>query len=160
MIRLTVILLIIFTFNACGQKRDSTPSWIQLFNGKDLKDWKVKITGYPLGENFGNTFRVKDGKMTVGYEKYDSFNDRFGHIFYKQKFSYYLLAMEYRFVGDQVSGGPNWAIRNSGAMIHGQSPESMGVKQDFPISIEVQLLGGNGTDERHRPISARLAQTW
>jgi hypothetical protein len=27
-------------------------------------------------------------------------------------------------------------------MIHGQSPESMAVDQDFPVSIEVQLLGG------------------
>jgi hypothetical protein len=33
-------------------------------------------------------------------------------------------------------------------MIHGQSAESMEVKQDFPVSIEVQLLGGNGKDER------------
>ena len=33
-------------------------------------------------------------------------------------------------------------------MVHGQSPESMTVDQDFPVSIEVQLLGGNGTDKR------------
>ncbi|MES2732858.1 MAG: DUF1080 domain-containing protein, partial [Bacteroidota bacterium] len=102
-----------------------------------------------LGENYANTFRVTDGKLAVGYEQYDSFNDRFGHLFYKQPFSSYLLAMEYRFTGEQAKGGPGWAIRNSGAMIHGQAPETMGLNQDFPISLEVQLLGGNGKDERH-----------
>lgn len=33
-------------------------------------------------------------------------------------------------------------------MLHCQSPESMLVEQDFPISLEMQLLGGNGKDER------------
>jgi hypothetical protein len=33
-------------------------------------------------------------------------------------------------------------------MLHGQDPNTMGVDQDFPISIEGQLLGGNGNDER------------
>jgi hypothetical protein len=85
----------------------------------------------------------------VSYDQYTGdFNDRFGHIFYKQKFSSYLLGMEYRFTGDQVKGGPGWAVRNSGAMVHSQSPETIGLNQDFPISIEVQLLGGNGTEER------------
>ena len=126
----------------------SADGWIQLFNGRDLNDWKPKITGYPLGENFGNTFRVEDGMMKVRYDAYTDFQERFGHIFYKEKFGNYLLAVEYRFVGDQVHGGPEWAIRNSGAMLHCQAPETMGVDQDFPISIELQLLGGNGQDER------------
>jgi hypothetical protein len=51
-------------------------------------------------------------------------------------------------VDEQVKGGPGWAFRNNGLMIHGQSAESMEFDQDFPVSIEVQLLGGNGTDER------------
>jgi len=122
--------------------------WVQLFNGKDLKDWNVKITGYRLNENFANTFRVENGVMKVSYDGYDQFNERFGHIFYKDKFSYYLLGIEYRFVNDQAKGGPGWAIRNSGAMLHCQDPRTMGVKQDFPISIEAQLLGGNGKDNR------------
>ena len=32
--------------------------WIQLFNGKSLDGWVPKITGYPLGENYADTFRV------------------------------------------------------------------------------------------------------
>lgn len=123
--------------------------WIQMFNGKDLNDWIIKIKDHPLNENYGNTFRVEDGVMKVSYDQYhDQFKEQFGHIFYKQKFSAYLLVIEYRFVGDQIKDGPGWAYRNSGAMLHCQSPESMAVEQDFPISLECQLLGGNGTDER------------
>jgi hypothetical protein len=34
-----------------------------------------------------------------------------------------------------------YCYRNSGVMIHSQSPESMDIKQNWPVSIEVQLLG-------------------
>ena len=122
--------------------------WISLFNGKDLDHWIPKIRGYETGDNFGNTFRVEDGVLKVSYDAYTEFENRFGHIFYDQPFSYYKLLVEYRFTGDQVSNGPAWAYRNSGIMIHGQSAESMAVDQDFPISIEVQLLGGDGNSER------------
>lgn len=133
---------------AYGQNDPEQKEWIRLFNGKDLHDWNVKISGYDLNENYGNTFRVEDGKMKVSYDQYDAFNRRFGHIFYKQPFSYYRLRVEYRFTGEQCPGGPDWAFRNSGIMIHGQTAESMRNEQDFPISIEVQLLGGSGSGER------------
>lgn len=122
--------------------------WRQIFNGKDLKGWEPKIRGYALNDNFGNTFRVENGVLKVGYEKYDAFNDRFGHIFFNEKFSYYTIAVEYRFIGEQCPGGPGWATRNSGIMLHCQSARSMGKDQDFPISIEVQLLGGLGKGPR------------
>jgi 3-keto-disaccharide hydrolase len=128
---------------------DSTDGkWMQLFNGKDLDDWIVKIRGYEVGDNFGDTFRVEDGLLTVSYENYDSFDERFGHLFYKDKFSHYRLRAEYRFIGEQAPNGPGWAFRNSGLMIHGESPETMGIDQSFPVSIEVQLLGGAETGER------------
>ncbi|HEY5744694.1 MAG TPA: DUF1080 domain-containing protein [Chryseolinea sp.] len=148
MMRWIVFSLVAVLFVAAVPEKDRRVKWIQLFNGKNLNDWKPKIAGYPLGENYAGTFGVSDGKIKVSYSGYENFDERYGHLFYKQPFSYYLLAVEYRFTGEQVKGGPDWAFRNSGAMIHGQSPESMGVKQDFPISIEVQLLGGNGKDER------------
>jgi len=123
--------------------------WIQLFNGKDLNDWIVKIKDHPLNDNYGNTFRVENGVMKVSYDQFNNaFKEQFGHIFYKQKFSAYLLYIEYRFTGDQIKDGPDWAYRNSGAMLHCQDPKSMLVEQDFPISLEMQLLGGNGKDER------------
>lgn len=123
-------------------------TWIQLFNGTDLDDWIVKIRGHEVGDNYGNTFRVRDSLLTVNYDQYTDFASQFGHIFYKEPFSYYRLRAKYRFVGEQCPEGPGWAFRNSGLMIHGQAPETMGLDQDFPISIEVQLLGGNGSDPR------------
>jgi hypothetical protein len=127
---------------------DSVEKWVQLFNGKNLDGWTVKIRGHEPGDNFGDTFRVEDGVMKVSYEHYDQFRERFGHIFYNTPYSNYVLRVEYRFTGDQAQGGPGWAVRNSGVMIHGESPETMAKDQDFPASIEVQLLGGNGTDPR------------
>src|SRR5688572_25593385 len=99
--------------------------WLPLFNGRDLDGWTPKITGYPVGENALHTFRVADGLLQVRYDEYDTFADRFGHLFYKGEFSYYVIAVEYRFVGDQVAGGPGWARRNSGVMVHGQPTASM-----------------------------------
>ena len=123
--------------------------WISLFNGRDLRGWTPKIRGHELGENFGGTFRVEDGLLRVVYDAYENFDERFGHLFYEHPYSHYRLRLEYRFVGEQVPGGPGWALRNSGVMIHGQDPASMLVNQSFPVSIEVQLLGGDGQRERH-----------
>jgi hypothetical protein len=131
-----------------GDVKSPEKGWIALFNGKDLDGWTPKIKGYAAGDNYADTFRVEDGVLKVKYDKYDKFNERFGHLFYKTPFSHYRLRIEYRFVGDQCPGGPSWAIRNSGVMIHGQSPESMRKDQDFPVSIEVQFLGGNGSRKR------------
>ncbi len=129
-------------------KAGSNEKWVQLFNGKDLDDWQIKFSGYELGENFNNTFRVEDGLLRVSYDEWDEWNNQFGHMFYKDEFSHYRLHVEYRFVGEQVKGGPGWAFRNNGLMLHGQSAESMELDQDFPVSVEVQLLGGNGKNER------------
>ena len=122
--------------------------WISLFNGKDLTGWTVKMTGYDVGQNFGDTFRVENGVLKVSYDKYDTFGGRFAHLFSKQKYSSYRLRVEYRFTGEQCPGAPTWGLRNSGVMIHSQSPESMRKDQDFPVSIEVQFLGGTGEGER------------
>ena len=131
-----------------GSAAPREQEWRSLFNGEDLTGWTVKITGYDLGEDPLRTFRVEDGLLTVGYERYDVFGQRFGHLFYDQPFSSYVLRIEYRFIGEQVEGGPDWAVKNSGVMFHSQSPQSMARDQDFPISLEAQFLGGNGLDER------------
>lgn len=137
-------LLLLLSSVAFGQKNAAKEDWKQLFNGKNLEGWDVKIRGNDLNDNFGNTFRVEDGKMVVRYGQYDDFARKYGHIFYKGDFSYYRIAVEYRFVGEQAPKGEGWAFRNSGVMIHGQPAATMGKEQDFPASIEVQLLGGNG----------------
>jgi hypothetical protein len=125
-----------------------TRQWIQLFNGRDLAEWTIKFAKHDLGENVRNTFRVADGLLQVRYDQWPSFNGEFGHIFYKDPFSYYLLAAEYRFVGEQVTGAPAWAMRNNGLMLHSPHPQTMLKDQDFPIALEIQLLGGLGKGAR------------
>ena len=136
--------------SACcfAQNDPNRKDWIQAFNGKNLDGWVMKIAGYPLGENYGNTFRVENGLLKASYDQYPEFANKFGHIFYRTKFSHYIVAVEYRFVGEQAKNGPAWAIRNNGIMVHCQAPETMGKDQDFPISVEVHLLGGGPTGER------------
>ena len=122
--------------------------WVALFNGKDLTGWTPKIAGYALGENYADTFRVEDGLLKVRYDGYTDFGGRFGHLFYARELAHYRLRIEYRFSGEQVPGGPGWGWRNSGVMLHGQRPETMTKEQEFPVSIEVQFLGGDGTNAR------------
>src|SRR5437870_2452760 len=122
--------------------------WTPIFDGKTLDGWTPKFKGEALGVNYLDTFRVRDGLLTVNYDKYTKFDERFGHIFYKEKLSHYRLRIEYRFVGEQCPGGPGWAFRNNGAMLHCQDPKTMSKDQEFPVSIEFQLLGGNGKDKR------------
>lgn len=125
--------------SADAQKED----WLTLFNGRDLDGWTPKIAGSDYGVNFGNTYRVEDGLIKVRYDQYDSFDGRFGVLFYKQPFAYYRLRIEYRFLGEQMKGHPGaWATRNAGVMIHSQSGESMLRDQTFPICVEAQFLGG------------------
>lgn len=124
--------------------------WIRLFNGRDLSGWVVKIAGHDVGEDAARTFRVVDGTLRVSYDGYPQFANRFGHLFYRAPFADYHLVIEYRFTGDWLADTPGWARRNSGAMLHAQDPRSMRREQDFPISIELQLLSGLG-DGRPRP---------
>ena len=137
-------LLVVLLIPVCATAGDpDKEEWIPLFNGKDLDGWVPKITGFEVGDNHADTFRVEDGVMKMSYDKYEGdFDGRFGHLFTEELYSYYRIRVEYRFVGEQAPGGPEWAFRNSGIMIHGQPVETMQKDQDFPICIEVQLLGG------------------
>lgn len=131
------------------ESKPSDNEWRSLFNGKDLTGWQVKIKGFESGDNHADTFRVENGVLKVSYDNYEGpFRGRFGHLFYEKPFSNYDLRVEYRIVGEQYQSGPGWAIRNSGIMIHGQKPETMRKDQDFPVSLEVQLLGGDGKTPR------------
>lgn len=136
------LLFMLLCFQVSAQITAPQKEWKQLFNKKNLDGWDVKIKGYELNDNYANTFSVKDKKMVVNYDGYEKFTQNYGHIFYKTPYSYYVVRAEYRFVGEQVKGGEGWALRNSGIMVHGQPANTMLKDQDFPISIEVQLLGG------------------
>lgn len=133
----------LFLLPACDNSPEkSKEEWVPLFNGKDLEGWDIKITSRPLNENYKNTFRVEDSMLRIVYDEYTTFDDKFGHLYYKKPYAYYKLRYQYRFTGNQTPGGATWNVRNSGVMLHSQSAQSVNINQDFPVSVEVQLLGG------------------
>jgi len=145
-LQFAVITLLVLSLGALHAEAQNSSSddeeWVSLFNGRDLDDWIIKIRHHPVGENTNDTFRVQDGLMTVGYDEYGDFDEQFGHIFYREPFSHYRIRVEYRFIGEQAPNAPEWARRNSGVMLHSPAPDTMPEDQDFPISVEVQFLGG------------------
>lgn len=148
LLAITLPLLVLVIPSTGQEPKKDNDGWVPLFNGENLDGWTPKIKGYELGNNHADTFRVEDGILKVSYDKYKDFDGKFGHLFYKDKFSHYRLRIEYRFVGDQCKGGPGWATRNSGVMLHCQDPKTMRKDQDFPVSIEAQFLGGLGKGNR------------
>lgn len=149
-----LIVVVIFLCQSCNAQKNtgdvSKEKWIPLFNGKDINDWIVKIHHHETGDNYGNTFRVEDGMIKVRYDQYDSFNNRYGHLYFKQPFSYYHLVVEYRFTGIWRKDAPSYTIKNSGVMLHAQDPRTILREQDWPISVEMQFLAGLG-DGKPRP---------
>lgn len=142
------LMLILGLSGIARAEEPKNEDWKPLFNGKNLDGWTPKIKGFEYGDNHAETYRVEDGILKAKYDKYTKFDENFGHLYYKDKFSHYRLRVEYRFVGEQVKGGPGWAIRNSGIMFHCQDPKTIEKDQKFPVSIEAQFLGGNGKDPR------------
>jgi hypothetical protein len=148
---LQCFLLLALLSISCGVDQSIDPNqeeWEVLFNGANMEGWTAKFTGSPLGENVNDIFVVEDSILKVSYTKQDSFDQRFGHLFFEKPFSYYKIRATYRFIGDQLKGGPGWAFRNNGLMLHCQEPSSMALDQDFPNSLELQLLGGDGENDR------------
>lgn len=158
------ILILLVIFFSCdkptGSKQQdtaqTTPHWENIFNGKNLDGWTPRIVGHPLGVNFGNTFRVQDGILSIRYDGYgDDFDGRFGGLYFNKKLKNYRLKVEYRFVGETAPGAPEWGYRDSGVQYHSQSPQSLKIDQGFPVCLEYNFHGGNGTDER--PVGAICA---
>lgn len=132
---------------AFAQSKPGQRNWEQLFNGKDLSGWDIKIAGHPVNDNYLDTYRVENGMIRISYDKYKNFDKKFGHMYFNKPYSHYILRFTYRFVGEQTPGGAAWNVRNSGVMVHSQSAKSNSLNQDFPISLEVQMLGGLGKVE-------------
>lgn len=142
------LLLVSFNSDKNEIEKKNRKEWVSLFNGKNLDNWISKIAEYKPGENFGNTFRVENGILSIRYDQYDNFKNRFGALYCNKKFTNYRLRVEYRFIGDTVAGAPSWGYRDGGIQYHCQSPASLDINQSFPICLEYNLLGGNGKDER------------
>ncbi|MFK7789758.1 MAG: DUF1080 domain-containing protein [Phycisphaeraceae bacterium] len=138
------------TPQAEAEKPTDAEGFVSIFNGKDLTDWTIKIAGETLGENYKDTFVIEDGILKVTYDNYQTFDGKFGHLFYNTPHSHYILRMDYRFVEGHCKGAPNYTWINSGVMLHSQSAESMSFTQEFPASIEAQMLGLPIGDKRKR----------
>jgi hypothetical protein len=143
-----IVFLLLGMYSCNTQNTTDQEEWISLFNGKDLSNWNIKFANQDLNVNHRNTFRVQDSMIRIAYDEYDTFDDAYAHLYYKKPFSYYKLRFDYRFTGTQVKGGEDWNVRNSGIMLHSQSAESNDYGQYFPVSIEIQLLGGLDAGKR------------
>ena len=149
-IRAIAVAVVILSASACTAMPQRGETWQSLFDGKTLNGWTPKIRGFPLGENYRDTFRVENGAIVVSYDKYDQFGERFGHLFYEKPLTgAYKLRFEYRFSSSHPADTPAWAIANSGVMIFGQDPRTMAVDDSFPVSVEAQLLGPAPGQDRY-----------
>lgn len=122
--------------------------WVTLFNGKNLDGWTPKISGHASGVNFADTFRVEDEILKASYDGYQKFDNQYGHLYTNIAYSHYILRLEYRFTGKMMADAPSYVNLNSGVMIHSQSPQSMGLRQGFPSSLEFQFLADEGKGKR------------
>lgn len=142
--RKAVAALVALLAVGCAHAPTREGRWVRLFDGRTLKGWTPKISGYTLGEDPMRTFRVRDGAIAVSYDGYGgSFGKHFGHLAYKKPFSAYRLRFEYRFSGHWLPDVETWQQSNSGIMLLGQPPETMTRDQSFPVSLEMQLLGAD-----------------
>lgn len=147
---MTKLIPVVFILLLSCSPKEKPEVWVDLFNGKDINDWTVKIHHHEVGENFGNTFRIVDDMIQVRYDQYGDFNDQFAHLYYNNPFSKFHLKLEYQFTGELQQGAPEYTILNSGVMFHSQDPRTMLKEQNWPISVEMQFLAGLN-DGKPRP---------
>ncbi|WP_375582385.1 DUF1080 domain-containing protein [Cyclobacterium xiamenense] len=133
-----------------NEERTRLSNWQTLFNGTDLEGWIPKFHHHEAGDNYANTFRVVDGTIQVNYNDYTQFEERYGHLFYHKPFSSFHLKFDYRFTEQWMEDAPDYTYRNSGVMFHSQAPETILKEQDWPISVEYQMLADAG-DGKPRP---------
>lgn len=131
---------------SCNQA-NSEEQWVPLLTGSDLSDWTIKMGGQELGDDIEAAYQLQNGVLKIYGNKQDA-AIKIGHLFYKQPYSHFRLRFEYRFTGRHLAPSANWPEQYGGVIFHAQSPESMGLKQDYPICLEFQLLGGKDTGER------------
>jgi hypothetical protein len=143
---LAIVTLTLSLLSACEPSQKTSAQWTPILN--DPSDWTIKMGGQDLHEDADKTFQLHDGILKVYGEKRDQ-SVKVGHMFYNKKPSpNFRLRFEYRFTGKQFQSDENWPEQYGGVVFHAQSPTSMGLKQDYPICLEFQLLGGKNTGER------------
>ena len=104
-------------------RTDSKSETIQLFNGKDLSNWTFFLKDQSVDPE--KVFTVNDGVIHIT-------GDPFGYMRTKEKYSDYILHVEWRWPQEAT---------NSGVFVHGQEPDAIWLK-----CIECQLMAGNAGD--------------
>ena len=95
LVTLIILLTVSSTHLAWKNNINDDEKWKSLFNGQNLDGWVAKIHHHELGDNYANTFSVKEGAIQINYDGYGEFNNRYGHLFYKEPFSSYHLKFEF-----------------------------------------------------------------
>ncbi len=140
---LLAILLIGLSVDSSAQqkaKRTKKPKkqkteMIQLFNGKDLKNWAFFLRDQSV--NPANVFYIKDGVIRIK-------GDPFGYMRTKDTYSDYNLHLEWRYPEEAT---------NSGVFINVQLPDTIWPKC-FEIQLKAESAGDficmNGSDMNER----------
>lgn len=140
------IVLLLLTIG-CQSNQEKIDQWAPILNDNDLNGWTPKIGGQPLNEDSTGVFKIEKGVLKV-YDHKENRRTPIGHLFYQKPVSNFRLKFEYRFTGNQFKPDESWPEQYGGIVFHAQSPESMGLLQEYPICLEFQLLGGKNTGER------------
>jgi hypothetical protein len=83
--------------------RSAPPAdWQAIFNGRNLDGWVMKLAHHDLGTI---TRRSAEDGVIRGYDSMAP--ARFATCSTSRN-SHYVLALEYRFFGEQARGGPGW----------------------------------------------------
>lgn len=101
------------------------PGETRLFNGKDLSGWKAVL---PDGAKPESTWTVQDGVLIC-------LGQPIGYIRTEEKFTNYVLKLEWRFNPITKKAG------NSGVLLRMQAPDKV-----WPKSVEAQLQSGSAGD--------------
>jgi hypothetical protein len=144
----SLFLIIIFLVSSCSKgnwdRKSDTQQWENLLSPSVRSKWVKKIAGENLNADALNTFQFSDSLLSVSYGNYKNWGNKFGHIFFNEKLSHYIIECEYNIYGRRIEDAPIWAGLNSGIMLHAQSPTTMLHDQWFPISLEMQFLACDG----------------
>jgi hypothetical protein len=120
---ITALLIIPGAISAQDKAPKPKGKEIQLFNGKDLKNWAFHLKDPAI--NPATVFTVQNGVIHIK-------GDPFGYMRTKETYSDYKLHVEWRYPGE---------ASNSGVFIHGQKPDTIWLK-----CIECQLKAGSAGD--------------
>jgi hypothetical protein len=128
LIALLITALIIIPAASFGQGKGKTAKEnktqnIQLFNGKNLKNWEFYLRDASVDP--AKVFTVQNGVIHIT-------GDPFGYMRTKQQYADYVLHVEWRYPKE---------LSNSGVFVHTQKPDTI-----WPMCVENQLKAGGAGD--------------